>query len=475
MTRFSVEGRKAIVKGGTRGLGHGIAEALLEEGAEVVIFGSDARAEEVAVGFRQRGFACQGLAVGLADTTARGAGFDRAVALIGGRLDILVTAAGVQRRHRSEEFPLDDWQAVLEVNLTAVFDLCQRAAKVMLPQGGGKIVNIASLLSFFGGFTVPAYAASKGGIAQLTKALANEWAGLGFEHFACRTEDEMIARCKGANVILNQYGPFTDKVLSALSPELGLIVRYGVGVVNVDLDAAGRHGVQVCNVPDYGMNEVSDHALALMLALIRKIPMITANTRKGAWDYRQTIPVRRIQEMTIGVLGVGRIGGLFARKAEALGGRVVLCDPYKPDLRKEFPDEQVTFDEFLQIADVISIHCPRSPETCRLLGAPEFACMKKGALVINTARGGIIDEAALAAPLVSGHLGGAGIDTAEHEPLPATSPLLAAPNCLVTPHMAWYSEAAARELKRKVAEETVRFARNEKLHYPVNSIGRSAA
>lgn len=297
-------------------------------------------------------------------------------------------------------------------------------------------------------------------------------AGLGFEHYACRTEDEMIARCKGANVILNQYGPFTEKVLSVLSPELGLVVRYGVGVDNVDLDAASRHGVQVCNVPDYGMDEVSDHALALMLALIRKVPMIAANTRKGEWDYRQTIPVPRIQEMTIGVLGAGRIGALFARKARALGGRVVLCDPYKPDLKRALPDEKVTFDEFLKIADVISVHCPRSPETYHLLGAREFARMKKGALVINTARGGLIDEAALAEALACGHLGGAGIDTAEREPMPATSPLLAAPNCLVTPHMAWYSEEAAQELKRKVAEEAVRFARNEKLHYPVNSIGQ---
>lgn len=299
-------------------------------------------------------------------------------------------------------------------------------------------------------------------------------AGLSFEHFACRTEDQMVTRCKGANVILNQYGPFTETVLAALSPELGLIVRYGVGVDNVDLDAASRHGVQVCNVPDYGMNEVSDHALALMLALIRKVSMMAANTRKGEWDYRQSIPVRRIQDMTIGVLGVGRIGGLFARKAMALGGRVVLCDPYKPDLRKDVPDEQVTFDEFLRIADVISVHCPLSPETYRLLGASEFARMKKGALVINTARGGIVDETALAEALASGHLGGAGIDTAEREPMPATSPLFAAPNCLVTPHMAWYSEESAQELKRKVAEEAVRFACKERLHYPVNRVGLEA-
>jgi 2-deoxy-D-gluconate 3-dehydrogenase len=179
MTSLDVGGRRALVTGGTRGLGHAMAEALLEHGSEVVVVGSGASAEAVAAAFRARGFACHGLAIDLADAAARRAGFDRALDHLGGRLDILVNAAGVQRRHKSEDFPLDDWAAVLEVNLTAVFDLCQLAGRVMLQQGRGKIVNVASLLSFFGGMTVPAYAASKGGIAQLTKALANEWAARG--------------------------------------------------------------------------------------------------------------------------------------------------------------------------------------------------------------------------------------------------------------------------------------------------------
>ncbi|WP_373236386.1 SDR family oxidoreductase [Cohaesibacter celericrescens] len=179
MKQYDVEGQKAIVTGGTRGLGKGMAEALLEAGAEVVIFGSGESVHDVAKEFCGRGFSCHGVIVDLANAEARTNGFEQAMKLLGGQLDILVTAAGVQSRHKSEEFPLDDWAGVLEVNLTAVFDLCQQAARIMLPQGHGKIVNIASLLSFFGGFTVPAYAASKGGIAQLTKALANEWASRG--------------------------------------------------------------------------------------------------------------------------------------------------------------------------------------------------------------------------------------------------------------------------------------------------------
>lgn len=285
----------------------------------------------------------------------------------------------------------------------------------------------------------------------------------------------MITQCAGANVILNQYGPFTEPVLAALVPDLGLIVRYGVGVDNVDLEAATRHGVQVCNVPDYGMNEVSDHALGLMLALVRKLPMITDLTRKGQWDYRLTIPVHRVRDLTIGVLGVGRIGRLFAAKAAAFGGRVLLCDPYNPEVSKQLPGtEQVTFGDLLADSDVLSVHCPLSAETRGLIGAAELARMKPGAIVINTARGGIIDEEALADALESGAIGGAGIDTVEQEPLPGESRLLSQANCLVTPHMAWYSEEAAHEMKRKVAEEAVRFARGEAPRYPVNRPERRA-
>jgi 2-deoxy-D-gluconate 3-dehydrogenase len=176
---FDIKSRKAIVTGGTRGLGRGMAEALLEAGAEVVIMGASDRAPSVAGEYGAKGLACHGLVVDLADVGKREAAFGRAVTLLGGKLDILVNAAGIQRRHPSEGFPLDEWREVLELNLTATFAMCQLAGRIMLAQGHGKIVNVASLLSVFGGFTVPAYAASKGGVMQLTKALVNEWAGRG--------------------------------------------------------------------------------------------------------------------------------------------------------------------------------------------------------------------------------------------------------------------------------------------------------
>ena len=171
---FDISGKKAIVTGAAQGLGNGMAAGLMKEGVEVVLFDINPKVKDVAEGFVNDGYKCHAVVVNLGDQADRERAFDEALEMLGGRLDIIVTAAGIQRRHKSEEFPLEDWNLVLNVNLTAVFALDQLAARVMLKQGSGKIINIASMLSYFGGFTVPAYAASKGGVAQITKAFANE-------------------------------------------------------------------------------------------------------------------------------------------------------------------------------------------------------------------------------------------------------------------------------------------------------------
>lgn len=180
MNLFDLTDKKAIVTGGTRGLGHDMAEGLMEAGASVVIFGTTEKVKEIAQEFRSKGFWCEGIQVDLGDADARAKAFSEAVEQLGG-LDILLNAAGVQSRHPSPDFPLSDWNRVMEVNLTAPFDLCQMAAREYLKKDKpyGKIINVASMLSFFGGLTVPAYAASKGGVAQFTKALSNELAGRG--------------------------------------------------------------------------------------------------------------------------------------------------------------------------------------------------------------------------------------------------------------------------------------------------------
>lgn len=174
MDLFNIKGKKAIVTGGTRGLGYGMAEGLMEAGCRVCIVGTTEKVEDVARDFSSRGYICYGIKADFSKEGETLQAFSRCLDKLGGDLDILVTAHGIQRRHSAELFPEEDWREILEVNLSSVFLLCREAAKVMLPKGYGKIINVASMISFFGGQTISAYAASKGGVAQLTKALSND-------------------------------------------------------------------------------------------------------------------------------------------------------------------------------------------------------------------------------------------------------------------------------------------------------------
>lgn len=176
---FDISGKKAIVTGGTRGLGYGMAEGFMESGCEVAIVGTNDKVYEVSKGFCDRGFKCHGVKADLSKREEVYKCFNDCLDALGGDLDILLTAHGIQRRHLAEEFPMNDWDDVINVNLHSIFILCQEAGKVMLKKKYGKIINIASMISFFGGQTIPAYAAAKGGVAQLTKALSNDWAGRG--------------------------------------------------------------------------------------------------------------------------------------------------------------------------------------------------------------------------------------------------------------------------------------------------------
>ncbi len=179
MQLFDLTGMRAIVTGGSRGLGHAMAEGLMEAGAEVALMGRMPQTERAAAEFRAKGFCCHAVEADMALLDRLPAAFERALETLGGELEILLPAAGIQRRHPADRFPMEDWRLVLEVNLNAVFLLDQLAARVMLPKGYGKIINVASMLSFFGGLTVSAYAASKGAVAQMTKAMSNDWAAKG--------------------------------------------------------------------------------------------------------------------------------------------------------------------------------------------------------------------------------------------------------------------------------------------------------
>lgn len=179
LNMFDVNNKKAIVTGGTRGLGYAMAECLLEQGCSVVIIGSSQNVFDVAKYFQKRDLSCFAVKANLIERDENYRAFNQAVELLGGDLDILCTAAGIQRRHSAEDFPINEWDDVISINLNSVWILNQEAGKLMLKKGYGKIINVASMLSFFGGQTVPAYAAAKGGVAQLTKALTNDWAGRG--------------------------------------------------------------------------------------------------------------------------------------------------------------------------------------------------------------------------------------------------------------------------------------------------------
>ena len=295
--------------------------------------------------------------------------------------------------------------------------------------------------------------------------------GMTFRVLRCRTEEDLIAQCKGVNIVLNQYAPFTPKVFATLKPELRQIVCYGVGVNNIDLDAATASGVQVCNMPDYGVHEVSNHALALILALERKIVFMNERTRGGTWDvfagdpdlpdFRADSRHRRRRPHR---------GYPGAQAAAARLSRRRLRPPYGPGSPEMQGAEWVPFDRLVSESDFITLHCPLTPETRDMFDAAVLGRMKRTAFIINTARGGIIDEVALAGALRRGALAGAALDVVEREPLAADSPLRGTDNCLLTPHMAWYSEEAGLELKRKVAEEAVSSARGEPVHYPVNAL-----
>jgi D-3-phosphoglycerate dehydrogenase / 2-oxoglutarate reductase len=287
----------------------------------------------------------------------------------------------------------------------------------------------------------------------------------------CKTESDLIKECQGVRVWINQYAPVTKNVIENC-PDLKLVVRYGVGINNIDLNAATANGVQVCNIPDYGTREVADHALALMLSLTRKIDLMTRSVKDGDWDYQNSIPIYRHSEQTIGIIGLGRIGTEFARRVLALGSRVIVFDPKRNiNCNHEFSSQVdfVSLNQLLAESDVISIHCPL--ETAQnLIGKAELEQMKKTSYLINVSRGGIVDEGALNYALENGWIAGAAMDVAEIEPISIESPLLSHGNFLCTPHMAWYSEQSAKELKRKVAEESVRFLDGQTLHYPVNKL-----
>jgi D-3-phosphoglycerate dehydrogenase / 2-oxoglutarate reductase len=272
-------------------------------------------------------------------------------------------------------------------------------------------------------------------------------AGLEVELASCRTESEVIAAGKGAVALLTQYAPVSADVLAHL-PECRAVGRYGAGVDNIDTVAARARGV----APDYSLEEVANHSIALILALVRGVVRLDAAVHAGRWDFREAGQFRRASAQQLGVVGLGHIGAAVASRALALGFAVAAHDPVARDVDGV---SMLSFAELLATSDVISLHVPLGPATRHLLDDHAFALMKPGAVLVNTARGGLVDPAALARALDSGRLAGAALDVLDPEPPASGNPLLRHERVIVTPHAAFYSEESLAELKRRVAEGLV--------------------
>jgi D-3-phosphoglycerate dehydrogenase len=282
--------------------------------------------------------------------------------------------------------------------------------------------------------------------------------------------DDILAVARDADAILVTYARLTGDLLRQLQ-RCKAIGRFGLGVDNIDLAAAKEKGIAVNYVPDYCIHEVSDHAMALLLALIRKIPLSNSVVQAGRWEMPVVVPIRRITGTVLGLIGFGNIPRLVAPKAQAFGITVQAYDPFaKPEVFRAANVASVDFDTLLGTSDYVSVHAPLMPETRGLLNAQAFAKMKQGAYLVNTARGPLIDEAALVAALDTGQVGGAALDVVATEPLPKDSPLLGRNNVIVTPHTAFYSVEALAELQSKCASDVARVLSGEPAVYPISAI-----
>ena len=280
--------------------------------------------------------------------------------------------------------------------------------------------------------------------------------------------EEILAVARDADAILVTYAKLPGELLRQLT-RCKSIGRFGLGVDNIDLLAAKALGIAVNYVPDYCLREVSDHAMALLLALARKVTLANTLVQSGRWEVPLLVPLRRLEGQMFGLIGFGNIPRTLAPKARAFGLKVLAHDPYVADeALRAAGVEGVSFDDLLARSDFISVHAPLLPTTRGLMNAAAFAKMKKGACLINTARGPLVDEAALAAALDSGHLGGAALDVVTTEPLSKESPLLGRDNVILTPHTAFYSVEALEELQSKCASDVARVLSGEKAVYPIS-------
>jgi D-3-phosphoglycerate dehydrogenase len=279
--------------------------------------------------------------------------------------------------------------------------------------------------------------------------------------------EEVIALARKADALMTDYFAVDAGVIAELE-RCRVICRYGIGLDRVDIPAATKAGIMVTRVPDYCIGELADHTIGLLLAITRRILQYDAAVRAGTWNW--WLPgVRRLAGGTLGIIGFGRVGTAVAARAKPLGLRLLAHDPNQPDEQiRARGAESASFDQLLAEADIVCLHAPLMPGTRGLIGRAQIAAMKKGAILINTARGGLIDQEALVEALRSGHLAGAGLDVLAAEPPNPNDPILSLNNVVLTPHSGHFSEESLQQVQTEAAEEVLRALTGEPLLNAVN-------
>jgi D-3-phosphoglycerate dehydrogenase len=297
--------------------------------------------------------------------------------------------------------------------------------------------------------------------------------GVGLVAHQCKTEAELINLCQDADAVITQFARVNGTVASALR-KARAIVRYGIGVDNIDLDAARARDIPVCNVPDYCIDEVADQTLAFILATTRQVVTHTNHLRSGQWGLATPMAgMKALRDLTVGVVGFGRIGREVVKRLLAFKCAVQVFDPVVPAAEIEKSGAQaVNLDELLKNADVLTLHCPSTAQTRRMMNGETFAKLKPGAIFINVSRGDLADPDALTAALQSGHLGAAALDVFDPEPIPVGHAIRALPNVILAPHIASCSMPAVMKLRESVARLAVAAVRGESLPTVVNGVKR---
>lgn len=310
---------------------------------------------------------------------------------------------------------------------------------------------------------------------SIERSLVEE-AGFEFQSFHALSEDEIASAAPKASALIVQYGKVGKTVIDAL-PDLKIIARYGVGVDIIDVEYATEKGVQVTNVPaDYCLNEVADHALAMMLTINRQLLSYDAAVRSGTWKWQSGAPIHRLAACTVGVIGFGRIGQAIVRRIQPFGSTVLINDPsFKIGHLDDFGVDSVKLEELIARSDYLILQAPLNDQTRNMIGEDELASMKPGAVVINTARGPLIDTVALDRATRSGHIRAAALDDVPEEPAKQhdwspTDPMFTNPNSILTPHAAYYSEESIEFCRHWAAHEVIRSLRGESVQSPVNRV-----